>query len=89
VNESEYAGGNAEDIVFLRQNLSGMKLTTSVKELEHQYHPSKSLSKGDLDSNTGFSAADLTEHQLLLLYPTTFAFALSSKQWSKLASISR
>jgi hypothetical protein len=36
----------------------------------------------DHDSK-GISDLDLTEHQLLLLCPTTYGFALKTKQWRK------
>jgi hypothetical protein len=85
VNESVYAGGRDEDREFLRRNLSGVKSTVSVEELERQYYPTGGPPDGDVDSAASFRTTDLTEHQLLLLNPTTFAFAISSKQWSKLA----
>lgn len=37
------------------------------------------------DANVLPSTTAITEHQLSLLCPITFAFAISSKQWSKLA----
>ncbi|ETI28430.1 hypothetical protein G647_00879 [Cladophialophora carrionii CBS 160.54] len=81
VNESEYAGDREQDRAALRRKLSGVKLAVSVEEIERDSYPVERSPDGNLDSAASIRTTELTEHQLLLLYPSTFAFGISSKQW--------
>lgn len=80
VNESEYAGNRDEELESLIESSS-----ERVSVQDSRARSPESTLDGDLDSNVRPSITAITEHQLSLLYPTTLAFAISSKQWSRFA----
>lgn len=51
---------------------------------EETFLPPESTQPGDIQADILLSTTEVTDHHLLLLYPTTLAFGISSKQWSKL-----
>lgn len=92
MNESEYAGNqngrlNSSIKISPETQSSENVSDVDIEAVRSQPYAGRILDRdldGDLDSNVRLRETAITEHQLLLLYPLTFAFAISSKQWSKL-----